>query len=1799
MRIDRLVVLMLVVFAVFPAFGVDRTWTGSQSGDWSNPANWSPVGVPAPGERLEFPGNSRNVGSMNNDLAPYFSVGPLSFNAEAVLNGNPLTVTGDIGFVSSPSAVSSTINVDIRLANSITVRSAYGKAFNGAIDVNGKTLTFDPAYNTVLRGPIRGAGVIHINGTGLNIEGNGTFSGTIDGRVNIVGSYPNASVRSPRLSGNGSTGAMHAGLLYPGDSPPLPSRGEHEIGVLQTGSLTINPAGAKENGGAYNSAPKGQLLIDLTPGGASDQLRVRGSVALDATLEVTLLGTPANGQSYVIIDNDGTDAVTGRFTGLSEGAAFTVGNFTFWVTYRGGDGNDVVLNVGTPPPTAKTWTGATSANWSEPSNWSPAGVPQLNDALHFPAGARLSTNNDLVGFVSGPLKFDDDYTLGGNQITVQGDLLFSLSADVVFNAALRFPGPTTIHQASSVQFNGALDVGLNNLVKAITRRTQIRGSLSGTGGEFLIEGEGLSIKSDGTYSGRFRGRVDLNGSYPKVVLDGLLGAGSGTGKVDAIAGMIFSPGSSDPWSGESYQRGTIDTNYFNLNEKFYVDVSPTGADRVNVVGQVNLWAKLIVNVSGSPAVNQSWTIIDNAGTDAVYEHFSGLPDGSTFYVGEAKFRITYKGGDGNDVVLTHLGGTAAKAATTTTLTQNRAVSEVHQPVTFTARVTAASGSVAGSVTFSDGATMLGSAPLQNGEAALTTKTLSEGTHSIVATYSGADLFEPSASAPLQHAVVKGKPNVTVTPSASALVHGDSVNFRVDVASSSAAGLTPTGRVTLTVDGTVAGSATLVSGSATIAAALVAGSHTIAATYEGSEEFEAASASLTQAVAKAKTTLTLEAGAKTGAALDLAIRVAAADRPALRVDGAVVVRSNGQVVSEVQLIAGAASTRLASLPAGEHEITASFAGSSAFEPATAKLIHNVSKEKPALVIAAPSALIHGDSASFRVDVTSAGGRIPTGRVTLTVDGMAQQPATLVSGSATISVASLAAGSRTIAAAYEGDGDFETATGSTVLAVAKAKTSLALTPAANPAKAGTPIDLAIRVSSIDRPALIVNGPVVIHSNGAVVTEVQLTGGVASARLTQLAAGEYEITASFAGSDVFEPATAKFTQRVVKEDVPSKSPTSTTLTQNRAVTEVHQPVTFTATVLAVSGSATGTVTFRAGSVTLGSASLENGVAELRVKTLARGAHEVIATYDGNDTFASSASAPLVHTVVKGNPHIALTAEGPSVYGNPVSFRVAASPAEDGRRPAGRVTLRAGNSVIGSGTLADGVATIDVPLLPAGVHTITATYEGNDEFSDATATLTRTVAKASTYVSLDPGATAFAGVPLDLVIRVNGGRGGLNVDGSLTIRSSDGSTAQAVPVAGSYAIARIGPFEPGEYDITAQYSGSDNFEPATGALRLAVTAPLLSVVSKRFDEGNGTHEVMVQIELTGASTKPIAMDYRTVQGTATAAADYDDVQGTVIFAPGQTVARVPVRILGDTTPEPDETFTLALTNSVGARFTTPSASLVIQDDEAVHAEPVTYTYATQDGVPLELTYFAPLAGDGPRPLILWIPGDLSYDAADGAVVPLRLTARGYGVASIKYRPAGTARFPAQLDDLGQAVRWLRANAARLNVDPARFAAWGIGAGGHLATLLGTTTGPDAADGRVQAVVAWGAIVDPSTLQADAAGCSTIDWNAVTSPVSVLLGCAPQGCSASASAAAADRHASASDASMLLMHGANDCFVSARQSERLHTALRSAGADATLRIIDGVGHDGQFWLSNAFSDVQSFLDARLKPSTRRRTAGR
>jgi acetyl esterase/lipase len=118
---------------------------------------------------------------------------------------------------------------------------------------------------------------------------------------------------------------------------------------------------------------------------------------------------------------------------------------------------------------------------------------------------------------------------------------------------------------------------------------------------------------------------------------------------------------------------------------------------------------------------------------------------------------------------------------------------------------------------------------------------------------------------------------------------------------------------------------------------------------------------------------------------------------------------------------------------------------------------------------------------------------------------------------------------------------------------------------------------------------------------------------------------------------------------------------------------------------------------------------------------------------------------------------------------------------------------------------------------------------------------------------------------------------------------------------------------------------------------------------------------------------------------------------------------------------------------------------------------YGKVNGRALRLDLYLPEKADKPLPLIIWIHGGAWLAGSkDGPSPALRFTANGYAVAQVGYRLSQEAKFPAQIHDCKAAVRWLRANAARHDLDPSKFVAWGssASAGGHLVALLGTSGG-------------------------------------------------------------------------------------------------------------------------------------------------
>ena len=265
---------------------------------------------------------------------------------------------------------------------------------------------------------------------------------------------------------------------------------------------------------------------------------------------------------------------------------------------------------------------------------------------------------------------------------------------------------------------------------------------------------------------------------------------------------------------------------------------------------------------------------------------------------------------------------------------------------------------------------------------------------------------------------------------------------------------------------------------------------------------------------------------------------------------------------------------------------------------------------------------------------------------------------------------------------------------------------------------------------------------------------------------------------------------------------------------------------------------------------------------------------------------------------------------------------------------------------------------------------------------------------------------------------------------------------------------------------------------------------------------------------------------------------------------------------------------------------------------------YATVDGRDLRLDLYVPAAKPAdPMPLVVWVHGGGwrgGSKEALGRPGPI-LEHGGYILASVEYRLSGEAIFPAAIADCKAAVRWLRANAAKYGIDPARLAVWGSSAGGHLVALLGTAwevrewdaMHPQHQDvsSKPTVVCNWFGPTDFLRMN-DFEG--RIDHDAADSPESRFVGGPIQDHPDNARAANPITYVTADDPPMLLMHGEKDLSVPFNQSELLHAALEKAGVESRLyKVVDadhGFRNATQDTPESIFGMVADFLDGHLKP---------
>jgi acetyl esterase/lipase len=239
---------------------------------------------------------------------------------------------------------------------------------------------------------------------------------------------------------------------------------------------------------------------------------------------------------------------------------------------------------------------------------------------------------------------------------------------------------------------------------------------------------------------------------------------------------------------------------------------------------------------------------------------------------------------------------------------------------------------------------------------------------------------------------------------------------------------------------------------------------------------------------------------------------------------------------------------------------------------------------------------------------------------------------------------------------------------------------------------------------------------------------------------------------------------------------------------------------------------------------------------------------------------------------------------------------------------------------------------------------------------------------------------------------------------------------------------------------------------------------------------------------------------------------------------------------------------------------------------------------------YLPPLAG-GPLPVIVWIHGGGWLFGSRRAAPDLSrfFAGRGFAMIAVDYRLSNRATFPAQIEDLRTAIRWIRSIAPAYNLDPARIGLWGVSAGGHLAALAalcppgqfepaGSAYPEQPSD--VQAVVVGYAPIDFLRLDADrpAAASVRVDPENLSLPPgmrsvdgdsfeSLLMGAPITACPARVREANPAAYARPGAPPFLICHGLSDTTIGTRQSERLFEALAAHGNQVTLCLVHGLGH--------------------------------
>jgi hypothetical protein len=591
--------------------------------------------------------------------------------------------------------------------------------------------------------------------------------------------------------------------------------------------------------------------------------------------------------------------------------------------------------------------------------------------------------------------------------------------------------------------------------------------------------------------------------------------------------FTFSPSLFDGTSylqDETLIQATIDGRTETLDELGGTTYSQVASDLYNLLLQDGLTG---VSLVGSQVI--------------VTDDFSGLP--------VASIQLDATDTSGNSMNWINMGVDAIYDGTSsfTSVSSSTNPAVAGQPVTLTATVTGDGVTPTGTVTFQDGANVLGTGTLDaNGNATFTTSSLTLGSHDITAVYGGDSNYLGSSGMLAQ--VVSQENNSFLSLSSSAPSNAtlnQPVTFTATINGGSG---TPTGTVTFMADNNVLGTGTLdASGKATFTTSTLSlGSHTITAIYGGDATYGSNSATLNQIINQGGTSTSLSASpnpAQPGQSVTFTATLTynnAAGTPTGVVtflDGSTVLGTGTltQVGSQMQ-----ATFTTSPLSTGSHAITAVYGGDNIFAASSSSTIETVGQASGAgsaiSVASSANPALLGQPVTLTATVSGLSG-MPTGTVTF-MDGttvLGTAPLALVGGQAqaTLTTSTLGLGEHDIIAVYSGDGTYAGSANAIMLPVNQGGTSTSLSSSANPSPLGQSVTFTATVQATGMGAGTPTGGVTFYDGTIPLGTSMLTlvNGQMQATFTTaaLGLGSHRIIAVYNGDSTFADSGASLQQTI----------------------------------------------------------------------------------------------------------------------------------------------------------------------------------------------------------------------------------------------------------------------------------------------------------------------------------------------------------------------------------------------------------------------------------------------------------------------------------------------------------------------------------------------------------------------------------------------------------------------------------------------------------------------------------------------